>query len=168
MPFKTEAATKSADVDAKSTTLEFTALKTEYEYTVNGVVTGVKAVATDSNLDPSVTDATWFGAVQNPNLPTITVSAQPADDTVTVGSITESVSVTAAASSGTLAYQWHAALADDSYVGATEIAGATSASYTLPTDLAAGAYYYFCRISIAASFVTMFTDIATITASAGG
>lgn len=162
-PFKEEAESKNTDIAPKTTTLEFTAVTTEYLFTVNAESKGVKLMSADNRLDTSITDATWFGAVVNPNQPTITVSSQPADDEVTVGSITESVSVTASASSGTLSYQWYSNTSD-AYLGATVISGATSASYSLPSGLAAGTYYYFCRVSIAASFVTTFTDIATITA----
>jgi len=165
-PFKEEAETKGTDIAPKTTSLEFMAVATEYLFTVNAESKGVKLMSADNRLDNSITDATWFGAVVNPNQPTITVSAQPADDEVTVGSITESVSVTASASSGSLAYQWYSNTTE-TYLGATVISGATTNSYTLPTDLTAGHYFYFCRISIAASFVTMFTAIADITASAG-
>ena len=165
---KSEAATRTAEVDPKATDLEFLAVPTEHEFTVDGESMSLKCWGADEALDASVTESAWFAAVQNPNLPTITVSAQPADDEVTVGSITESVSVTASASSGTLAYQWYECDANDSYDGAAAISGATSSSYTLPTDLTAGSYFYFCRLSIVASGVTMFTDIAEITAVAGG
>gem|GEM_PF-5089722 len=71
----------------------------------------------------------------------ITIEEQPQDVTVTEGSITGSLSVTASASSGkTISYQW---------VGGDEssISGAVDAAYTLPMDLTAGTYEYYCIVA---------------------
>lgn len=165
-PFKEEAETKTTDIAPKTISLGFTAVVTEYLFAVNGASKGVKLMAADNRLDASITDATWFGAVVNPNMPTITVSSQPANATKTVGAITGAVSVTASASSGTLSYQWYQATSADGYATATPISGATTNSYTIPTGLAAGSYYYFCAIYIAASSVSLSTNIATITVNA--
>ncbi len=165
-PPKMEAATKTNEVDPKVTELEFTAVPTEHEFTVDGEAMSLKCWGADASLDPSITEATWFAEVQNPNMPTITVSSQPASATKTVGSITGAVSVTAAASSGVLSYQWYRAESADDYTDATPISGATTNSYTLPTSLTAGEYYYFCNMYIAASHVSLSSDIATITVNA--
>ncbi len=79
--------------------------------------------------------------------PAITVSAQPSDKSVTAGSISGSLSVTASAGSATLTYQWYEA-EDASGNGAVKIADATSASMTIPTDLTAGTYYYFVKVIV--------------------
>jgi phi13 family phage major tail protein len=163
-PPKVEAATRTTELDPKVTELEFTAVPTEHEFTVDGEGMPLKCWGADAALDPSITESTWFEAVQHPNMPTITVNTQPADDEVTVGAIAGSVSVTADASSGTMTYQWYRAAESDSYDNAVPIGGATASDYALPGDLTAGEHYYFCRISIADAGVTMFTDIATITA----
>ena len=71
----------------------------------------------------------------------ITIEEQPKDVTVTEGSITGSLSVTASASNGeTISYQW---------VGGDEssISGAVDAVYTLPMDLTAGTYEYYCMLA---------------------
>lgn len=78
--------------------------------------------------------------------PTITVSSQPSNKSVTAGSISGSVSVTAS-SSGTLTYQWYAC-EDANRTGAVKVAGATSSSMSVPTDLTAGVYYYFVKITV--------------------
>lgn len=92
--------------------------------------------------------------------PEITVSAQPADKTVAEGSISGSLSVTAS-SSGTLAYQWYSC-ADADKTAPVKIGGATSASYTIPTELESGKYYYFVRISVG-GIGGIDSDVATVT-----
>ncbi len=77
--------------------------------------------------------------------PTVTISAQPQDKTVTAESISGSISVTAT-SSGTLTYQWYQC--DENGKDAVKIAGASSASFTIPTDLTEGEYYYFVKIFV--------------------
>lgn len=80
--------------------------------------------------------------------PSINITAQPASVSKTEGSITGSVSVTASSSpAGTLTYQWYEAN-DEGGNGAVKIAGATAASMTIPTDLEAGKYYYFVKITV--------------------
>ncbi len=78
--------------------------------------------------------------------PTVTVSAQPQNKTVTEGAISGSVSVTAS-STGTLTYQWYSCT-DSSKSNATKIAGASASSFTIPTTLEAGEYYYFVKITV--------------------
>ena len=78
--------------------------------------------------------------------PAITVSSQPSNKSVTAGSISGSLSVTAS-SSGTLTYQWYAC-EDSDRTGAIKVSGATSSSMTIPTDLTAGIYYYFVKITV--------------------
>ena len=77
--------------------------------------------------------------------PEITITAVSDDVTTTEGDISESVSVTAQ-SSGTLTYQWFSY--EGSKTSAVKVAGATSASYSLPTDLEAGVYHYFAKITV--------------------
>ena len=77
----------------------------------------------------------------------VTISAEPSDTSVTEGSISGSLSVTASTTSGsTLTYQWYKA---DTVTGkgSAKIAGATSASFTIPTDLTEGEYYFFCKVT---------------------
>ena len=79
--------------------------------------------------------------------PVITITAQPASTTsVTAGSITGSLSVTASVTQGaTLSYQWYSNTTNSNN-GGTAISGATNASFAIPATLAAGTYYYFCEV----------------------
>jgi len=78
--------------------------------------------------------------------PEITISSQPQNKNVTEGAISGSISVTAT-SSGTLTYQWYSCT-DANGSNAMKIASATSATYTIPTTLEAGTYYYFAKICV--------------------
>ena len=82
------------------------------------------------------------------SLVTLTLTAQPQDATVTEGSISGSLSVTASASSGDVSYQWYSNTVY-SNVNGTEISGATSQSFTIPTTLTAAdsPKYYYCIVS---------------------
>ncbi|MCL1876364.1 MAG: putative Ig domain-containing protein, partial [Synergistaceae bacterium] len=79
----------------------------------------------------------------------VTIDAQPLDAAVTEGSITGSLSVGASANRGAaLSYQWYSNTTA-SNTGGTSIAGATSASFAIPTTLTASGspYYYYCVVS---------------------
>ncbi len=95
--------------------------------------------------------------------PVITVSVQPvAPANLVEGSIAGSLTVAAAATEGaTLTYQWFSNTSANSTDG-TAIEGATGASYTLPTDLAPGEYYYFCEIG-AEGAESVRTGVVTVT-----
>jgi len=98
--------------------------------------------------------------------PTITVTTQPtAVINVTEGSITGSLTVAASLTpSGTLDYQWFSNTSA-SNSGGTAIGGATGASYTIPTTLSVGTYYYYCVVS-ATGVVSKTTSVATINVGA--
>ncbi|GAU77625.1 S-layer homology domain-containing protein [Fusibacter sp. 3D3] len=84
----------------------------------------------------------------------ITIEKQPQDVTVTEGAITESLSVTASASSGgAISYRWW----DDDL-----ISGAVDATYTLPTHLTAGTYKYYCELT-APGCSHLYTQEVTVT-----
>lgn len=78
--------------------------------------------------------------------PEVNITSQPADKSVTEGSISGSISVTAN-STGTLSYQWYKC-ADENGKDAVKIAGATNASLTIPTDLEAGEHYFYCLVTV--------------------
>ncbi|MCL2671818.1 MAG: dockerin type I domain-containing protein [Clostridiales bacterium] len=80
--------------------------------------------------------------------PVISISAQPTATTnLNYGSISGSLSVTASANpSAALSYQWYSNTTNSSS-GGTPISGANTSSYTIPTSLSLGAYYYFCEIT---------------------
>lgn len=95
--------------------------------------------------------------------PAVTISSQPASVSKTAGSISGSLSVTASAASGTLSYQWYSCENAEGG-GAVKIAGANSASLSIPTDLAAGKYYYFVKVIVDGLAATS-SDIACVTVS---
>lgn len=92
--------------------------------------------------------------------PQVNITSQPANKSVTEGSISGSISVTAN-SAGTLTYQWYSC-SDESGNDAVKIAGATSASMTIPTDLEAGKYFYFVKV-ILNGMAGINSKIATVT-----
>lgn len=95
--------------------------------------------------------------------PEITVSAQPQDASVTEGNISGSLSVTAS-STGTLSYQWYTCT-DTNKSNAVKIASATSSSYSIPTTLEDGTYYYFAKITVD-NIASRNTDVATVSVAA--
>ncbi|MCQ2454582.1 MAG: hypothetical protein MJ090_00320 [Clostridia bacterium] len=96
--------------------------------------------------------------------PAITISAEPQDKEVTEGAITGSVSVTAT-SSGTLTYQWYSCTDTDGS-DAVKIANATSSSFTIPTTLEEGEYFYFAKITVD-GIASVNTEVATVTVESG-
>ena len=94
----------------------------------------------------------------------ITITAQPAPTTSkTVGSISGSLSVSASVTGGaTLSYQWYSNTTN-SNSGGTVITSATSASFTIPTTLTAGTYYYFCEVSATGGASPARSSAATVT-----
>lgn len=86
-------------------------------------------------------DAVWAWIA-----PAVTVKTQPKDASVTEGAISGSLTVAGEAEDGsTLSYQWYTCNADGS--SAVKVANANKASFTIPTDLVAGEYYYYAVIT---------------------
>lgn len=92
--------------------------------------------------------------------PEVSITAEPQNKTVTEGSITGSLSVTAK-SSGALTYQWYEC-SDENGRNAVKIAGATSASMTIPTGLEKGEYFYFAKV-IVNGIAGVNSAVATVT-----
>jgi hypothetical protein len=65
-----------------------------------------------------------------------------------------------ASDGSTLSYQWYANNTD-SNTGGTTISGATSLTYTVPTDTA-GTFYYYCVIG-SATAASVTSGVATVT-----
>ena len=95
----------------------------------------------DVFVNKSGLDAVWAWLS-----PAITISSNVADKSVKAGSISGSLSVTAT-SSGTLTYQWYSCK-DANKASAVKVANATTSSFTIPTTLTKGTYYYFVRIIV--------------------
>ena len=104
----------------------------------------------------------------DPLIPTITINTQPqATTTVTAGSITGGLSVSASVTpSGTLAYQWYSNTIS-SNAGGLPITGATGASFSIPTNLAVGTYYYYCVVS-ATGATSVASNAARVTVEESG
>ncbi len=98
--------------------------------------------------------------------PVITLTGQPAHTGVTVGSITEELSVAASVTlSATLSYKWYRNTTL-SNTGGTEISGATAATFAIPTDLTAGTYYYYCVVSATGGAASVISNPAVVIATA--
>ncbi len=92
--------------------------------------------------------------------PEVTISSQPSDKSVTEGSISGSLTVTAS-STATLGYQWYTC-EDENGKAPVKIAGANTNSFTIPTDLEEGTYYYFVKV-IADGIAGVNSNVATVT-----
>ena len=106
------------------------------------------------------------GKIYNTNITitvfVITITTQPTSRTVTAGSISGSLSVAANVTPGaTLSYQWYNNTSNSNINGAA-ISGANNSSYTIPTNLTGGTYYYFCEVSTALG-VSVRSNVATVT-----
>jgi hypothetical protein len=134
-------------------------------------VTGIPAglASQINNASGNFTNYQYFP--QNVDQNAITITTQPtAGTTVTAGSITGNLTVAVNNPWGfTLTYQWYKPL-----IGLPEsgdpVMGATSATFTIPTDLAVTAgtpHYFYCVVSAqGANSVT--TNIAAVTVNAAG
>lgn len=92
--------------------------------------------------------------------PAVKITTDVSDKTVTAGSISGSLSVTAS-STGKLSYQWYSC-ADSNGASAVKIASATAAAYTIPTTLGKGTYHYFVKI-IVDGMASVSSRVATVT-----
>ena len=97
--------------------------------------------------------------------PVITIISQPAPNTtVTQGSISDSLSVSASVTQGaTLTYQWYRNTTDSNTGGAIE-SGATNSSFAIPTNLlnAGSPYYFYCVVSTPGA-ASVSSNVATVT-----
>jgi formylglycine-generating enzyme required for sulfatase activity/fibronectin type 3 domain-containing protein len=103
-------------------------------------------------------------AVSATTLPLITINTQPAATTsVIAGNINGSLNVSASVTQGggPLSYQWYTnTTASNS--GGTVINGATSSSYTIPTSLAGGTYYYFVEVRATGGALSVRSNVAMV------
>jgi|GEM_PF-1883713 len=117
-------------------------------------------LAYDKNISttPELLNQIW-GATN------ISIDTQPAAATAVVqGSISGSLNVTASKRNpgiANLSYQWYSNTTD-SNAGGTSLSGATGASYTIPTTLTAGTYYYFCEVKSGSS-IALRSNVAEVT-----
>ncbi len=93
---------------------------------------------------------------------TISITAQPQNAQVDEGGVSGSLAVAATVSDGSSpAYQWYSCT-NASRAHPQAISGARSTSMTIPAALAAGTYYYFCRVS-AVGAADVNSDVAAVT-----
>ena len=138
-----------------------------------GVTTGMsgyqyRAVVTVTNVGAasSITYTTHAATLTVAAI-VITITTQPAAATaVTQGAISGSLNVAASVSTGggTPTYLWYSNTTN-SNSGGTPIGGATGTSFTIPTTLAAGTYYYYCVVS-ATGAPDMASSVAVVTVNA--
>ena len=118
-------------------------------------------LAQDKNITttPELLNAIWAAT----SAKVITINTHPAASiTVVQGNICGSLSVSASANAS-LTYQWYSNTTNNNS-GGTPISSATNASFTIPTSLTAGTYYYFCEIKSGKYIVR--SNVATVTVTA--
>ncbi len=92
--------------------------------------------------------------------PEISITAHPEDVTVNEGSINGNLTANAS-SEGALTYQWYSCV-NEGKASSVKIFGANESTFTLPTDLTAGKYYYFLKITVD-GMASVDTDVAVVT-----
>ena len=151
------------------------------EYGINDVVTDgagklyfwlpagtdvpVTATAGGSLYANTVSPAAGDAAAGDAAAATLVIPAitnHPEDTTVTAGSITGALSVAANVPGLALSYQWYSNTGASNTDG-TQVQGETGSSFTIPTDLTKGEYYYFCEITITETGATLRSNAATVT-----
>ena len=105
---------------------------------------------------------TEYGEQESFFTTTVTINTQPrAYTTVQFGNITGSLSVSASAPDATLSYQWFASTSPSNSRG-EEITGETSTTFTIPTTLTIGTYYYFCEVRATGGAKSVRSNVATV------
>ena len=138
-----------------------TGVVTLYAAQMGGAMVLTATSTADTALSSSASVATPRPGIS------ISAAGQPADVTVIRGSITESLAVTASATglnltATPLIFQWFSN-ATAANTGGTPIAGATSASFAIPTDLTAGTHFFYVAVSTALGTVPVNSRAVTVT-----
>ncbi|MCL2843535.1 MAG: DUF1343 domain-containing protein [Oscillospiraceae bacterium] len=95
----------------------------------------------------------------NAPTPVITITEHPANVAVTAGAITGNLTAAATVTEeATLSFQW--------YQGGTAIAGATSATLTIPTNLTVGTHAFHVVVSATGGAAPVTSKVATVTVNA--
>ena len=94
----------------------------------------------------------------------ITIYEQPKDQNLNIGSISGNLTVGAKVTHGTtLSYQWYNNTTNSNTSGIAITIGGSGESFTIPTTLSEGTYYYFCEISATGGVVSLRSNVATVT-----
>jgi len=163
--YKNTAASQSASKPA----LDSTALTGWTKYTANADITGANGTEIFVQVVKVETSSSkikaWGEDSATPALgaPVITITTQPAGNTtVTEGDISGSLTVAASVTqSKTLSYQWYKN-STNSNSGGTAESGSTSASFTIPTGLTKGTYYYYCVVSADGGAADVASSVAAV------
>ena len=118
----------------------------------------------DNTSIPNLVFTNWFTSVYEPDYtsaPIIQITTQPVALTeLTEGSISGSLSVAASSTAGTLTYQWFVNTLN-SNSGGSAIPSAIQASFTIPTSLTEGSYFYYCVLTAGVRQIT--SNVAQVT-----
>ena len=100
-------------------------------------------------------------------LDAIQLTTQPAASTnVNQGAISGSLTTEGTTKNlAAVTYQWYRTSSPTANYGGTPVLDAISATFTIPTDLTAGTYYYYCVLS-SASAAPQMTTVAAVTVNA--
>lgn len=148
----------SFDASGTIYTIPYSGLAFDTNYTIN--ISGFQDDATGTTMTPDSSHSFIT------NIAAITISVEPQPTTnVTEGSISGSLSVTASADSpATLNYQWYSNTILSNFYGGSVISGETGSSFTIPTTLTVGTYYYYCILTATGNGAsnTLPTAVATV------
>lgn len=148
----TSLATKGDSITFSSPSIEGTVFRRNKVDVENKHPWKAEVTQGESGVDP-LTISSWFDSVYEPDFtpvtPMINILSQPVNLIETsVGAITEEVAVNATGNTvNPVMYQWYENTVD-SASGGTPLDGETSNTFTLPTDLLADTYYYYCVLSL--------------------
>ena len=77
----------------------------------------------------------------------VVITKQPTGATVTVGKITQELSITATGAASTNGYVWKEAKSATDKTDAKTLATTDEGTWAIPTDLKEGTYYYYCSVT---------------------
>jgi len=128
-------------------------------YTIQPADAGAVITLTVSRSDYSGF-VTSVPTVEVSYLAVITITTQPINKNF--GDISGSIIVEATVSQNAIiSYQWYSNTIN-SYTGGTIINGATNTSYSIPTSLKKGTYYYYCEVSATGGAIPVLSNIAMV------
>ena len=136
-------------------------------YTFSGLTNGVEYIfkVRAVNAIGSGAEATLTAI---PPLPVITVTGQPRSPVnLMMGNIGSSERLNVSANvtpHRERSFQWYINT-ENTNTGGTAIEGETSNIFTIPVDLSAGTYYYYCEIS-AGEAIPVFSNVSTVSVAA--